>query len=102
MTEPKMTPIEGVCPPQPEIDWKKLAYEAGGKLAWAVSRLKAPGLMFSFSSEGESVTKTWEDDVIETLLKFPGAKVDRDGIMEKYLTPKEREKLRKTRAKEKK
>lgn len=68
-------------------DWKALALEAGNKLAWAVCRIKAPGLVYDFNT---STSKRWEDDVIETLEKFPGAKIDREGIMEKYLSAKER------------
>jgi hypothetical protein len=83
-----------MTPGQAQIDWKSLALETGNKLAWAVSRIKAPGLVYNLE-DGEA--KRWEDDVIETLQKFPGAKIDREGIMAKYLSPKERAKFIKNR-----
>lgn len=84
-----------------KTDWKALALETGNKLAWAVARLKAPGAIVSFDDKGNFVQKNWEDDVCETLMKFPGAKIDREALSEKYLSPSERKKLYAKRAKEK-
>lgn len=94
LTAGQITGLEDIGKPK-ETDWKSLALEAGNKLAWAVARIKAPSLIFDLNT-GES--KSWEEDVCETLLKFPGAKIDREALSEKYLNASERRKLAKKKA----
>jgi hypothetical protein len=82
-----------------KAEWKALALEAGSKLASAVAHIPGKHLL-SFNPDGSTTPASWEDDVVLTLEKFPGARIDREALGFKYLNARERVKFNKARADE--